>query len=292
MTAEPFSSRLSRIDHASEHGAWRMAFLQPSAALAPYIARFTAYRERDTAFTRRAEPPSGLATLVFNLGEELRVEHPVATFNAYGAGGAFYTGISSTTAITETDRAQEGAQAMLTPLGARLLVDLPLAEIGDLLIDPADLFGAPARETIGRLMELNSDEARLALLEEAAARRLARARRPPPADLAFAAQRLQATGGRVAVAALAAEIGCSRKHLTQRFSREFGVAPKQLARVLRFDRALRQARSGAVSSLAELAASSGYSDQAHLTRDFKEFAGAPPAAFMRRMLPDEGGFAL
>jgi hypothetical protein len=41
--------------------------------------------------------------------------------------------VSSITAVTETDRAQEGAQAMLTPLGARLLVGFPLAEIGDRL---------------------------------------------------------------------------------------------------------------------------------------------------------------
>ncbi|HLJ71840.1 MAG TPA: AraC family transcriptional regulator [Roseiarcus sp.] len=269
-----------------------MAFLEPDVRFAPYVARLNVYRERDTAFTRRAEPPSGLATLVFNLGAELRVEHPVKTFNAYGAGGAFYTGISSTFAITETDRAQEGAQAMLTPLGARLLVDFPLAEIGDRLIDPADLFGAAARATIGRLMACNSEEARLAILEAAMAERLERARRPPPADLAFAAQRLQASGGRLSVAALAEEIGCGRKHLTMRFAREFGIAPKLLGRVLRFDRALRRARSGAVPSLAALADSCGYADQAHLTRDFKEFAGAPPAAFMRRALPDDGGFPL
>ncbi len=181
---------------------------------------------------------------------------------------------------------------MLTPLGARLVVGFPLAEIGDALIDPTDLFGALAQETIGRLMESNSEEARLALLEEAMARQLAKARRPPPADLAFAAQRLQASERRLAVAALAAEIGCSRKHVTQRFAREFGIAPKLLARVLRFDRALRMARRDDDVNLAELAYSCGYADQAHLTRDFKEFAGAPPAAFLRRALPDAGGFAL
>jgi hypothetical protein len=27
-----------------------------------------------------------------------------------------------------------------------------------------------------------------------------------------------------------------------------------------------------------------------LTRDFRTFAGSPPASFMRRKLPDEGGF--
>ena len=291
-TPDDFVARLRRSEHASEHGAWRMASLAPTKPLKPLVTRFNAYRESETAFTRRAEPPSGLATLVFNLGEELRVEHPAKTLHAYGAGGAFYTGISSVSAITETDRARQGAQAMLTPLGARLLVDFPLGEIGDALIDPADLFGALARKTIGRLMESDSEEAQLAVLEEATVQRLAKARRPPPADLAFAAQRLQRSEGRLAIGALAAEIGCSRKHLTQRFRQEFGIAPKLLARVLRFDHVLRIARRDDAVSLAELAYSCGYADQAHLTRDFREFAGASPAAFLRRALPDDGGFQL
>jgi AraC-like DNA-binding protein len=285
-------SRVLRVEHASEQGAWRMAFLAPDARLAPFVTRFNVYRERDTAFTRRAEPPSGLATLVFNLGAELRVEHPAKTCHIFGAGGAFYTGVSSVTAVTETDRAQEGAQAMLTPLGARLLVGFPLAEIGDHLIDPNDLFGALAREIIDRLIECNSEEGRLALLQHAMERRLAAPHRALPDDLVFAARRVQASGGRIAVASLAQEIGCSRKHLSQRFAREFGIAPKLLARVLRFDRALRSLRRGNVMSLAELADFCGYADQAHLTRDFGEFAGAPPAVFLRRALPDEGGFAM
>jgi AraC-like DNA-binding protein len=269
-----------------------MAFLEPSERLAPFVTRFNAYRERDTAFTRRCEPPSGLATLLFNLGEDLRVEHPVAVYNAYGAGGAFYTGVSIRSAVTETLGAQVGAQVMLTPLGARLLIGFPLSEIGDLMIDPIDLFGGLARETGERLQERNAEEGRLAVLEAMIERRLAASCRGPAPDLMHAAQRLQTSGGRIAIADLAAEIGCSRKHLTMRFTKEFGIAPKMLCRVLRFSRALRALRRGALMSLAELADFCGYADQAHLTRDFTEFAGAPPAAFLRRALPDEGGFTM
>jgi AraC-like DNA-binding protein len=290
--AEDFDLRLSHAAHESERGAWRMAFLKPTERLAPFVTRFNAYRERDTAFTRRCEPPSGLATLLFNLGEELRVEHPVEVHSAYGAGGAFYTGVSARSAVTETDRAQQGAQAMLTPLGARLLLGFPLGEIGDLMIDSRDLFGGLAGETAERLQERNAEEGRLAILEAMIERRLATSYRRPAQDLMHAAQRLQTSGGRIAVADLAAEIGCSRKHLTTRFTKEFGIAPKMLCRVLRFSRALRALRGAAPMSLAELADFCGYADQAHLTRDFTEFAGAPPAAFLRRALPDEGGFAM
>jgi AraC-like DNA-binding protein len=284
------ASRIMVVEHESGQGAWRMEFLAPTDNLAPFVRRFNAYAERDTGFVRRREPPSGLATLVFNLGDDLRVEHPASTRTAYPAGTAFYTGLSSTCAITETDRSQEGAQVMLTPLGARRLVGAPLDEIGDRLIDPADLFGAAASEMIDRLQEAPSHTDRLAILEQEMTRRLALSGSPLPRDLAWAMRRLESSRGRVAVNALAAELGCSRKHLTVRFRQEFGMAPKLFARVVRFDHAVRRLRQGRVASWAELASACGYADQAHLTRDFSEFAGSPPAAFAERMLPDEGGF--
>ena len=88
------ASRSRIVAHESAQGSWRMEFLTPSENLAPFVQRFNAYAERDTGFSRRREPPSGLATLVFNLGEELRVEHPVDTRTAYHAGGAFCTNLS------------------------------------------------------------------------------------------------------------------------------------------------------------------------------------------------------
>jgi AraC-like DNA-binding protein len=284
------ASRTTVAEHASPLGSWRMELLAPCEALAPFVGRFNAYAERDTGFVRRRELPSRLATLVFNLGSDLRVEHPLGTHTTFRAGAAFYTGLSAAYAVTETDRAQEGAQVMLTVLGARRLLGFPLAEVGDRLIDPSDLFGAAAREMAERLQETNSPEGRLAILENEMTRRLARSRAGPPRDLVWALSRLEATSGRIGVSALAQELGCSRKHLTVRFRREFGMAPKLFARVARFDRAVALLRRDRVASLAQLACACGYADQAHLTRDFREFAGGPPAAFLRRKLPDEGGF--
>ena len=268
-----------------------MEFLAPTERLAPFVRRFNAYVEHDTSFTRRRELPSGLATLVFNLGQELRVEHPIDTRTVYCAGAAFYSGLSRTYAVTETDRSQEGAQVMLTPLGARRLIGFPLEEVGDRLIDPVDLFGSTARETIERLQETKSHAGRLAILEQLMMRRLTISRNQIiPRDLIWALSRLRETFGCVGVNTLATELGCSRKHLTVRFGREFGMPPKLFARVVRFDRAVRVLRRGHVVSWAELASACGYADQAHLTRDFREFSGSSPAAFARRRLPDDGGF--
>jgi AraC-like DNA-binding protein len=282
--------RIAVVEHASEQGCWRIDCLAPADRLVPFVRRFNAYAENETGFVRRRELPSGLATLVFNLDQELRIEHPPGTRTAFPAGTAFFAGLSSTYAVSETDHSQEGAQVMLTPLGARLLLGFPLDEVGNRLIDPVDLFGAAARETIERLQETNSHAGRLMILEQAIARRLDPLVSGPPRGLVWALQQLQASAGSVWVAALARELGWSRKHLTVCFRREFGMPPKLFARVLRFDHAVRLLRRDHVPSWAELAHACGYADQAHLTRDFRTFAGSPPASFMRRKLPDQGGF--
>jgi hypothetical protein len=126
-------------------------------AMAPFVQQFNAYAEHDTQFARRRELPMGTAVLVFNLGPELRVEHPLDTRTAFAEGTGFYSGPSATYAVTETDGAQEGAQVMLTLPGARRLLGRPLGDVGDQLTEPADLLGAAsAREMTGRLMEARS----------------------------------------------------------------------------------------------------------------------------------------
>ena len=78
------------------------------------------------------------------------------------------------------------------------------------------------------------------------------------------------------VGELAAALGCSRRHLVNRFAADIGAPPKLAARLLRFEHARRRLGS---APLARVAADCGYADQAHLSREFAELAGAPPTAF-------------
>src|SRR5262249_4867586 len=119
------------IEHTSETGFWRISSLAPAGSLAPYLSALHAYEERDTAFQRRRELPDGSAVLIFNLGKELRVEHPLGAMRAFGEGQGFYSGASATYAVTETDGAQAGAQIKFSLLGARLFLRRPLGELGD-----------------------------------------------------------------------------------------------------------------------------------------------------------------
>lgn len=70
-------------------------------------------------------------------------------------------------------------------------------------------------------------------------------------------------------------LGCSARTLERRFDRLVGISPKEFVRIRRFQLALRLANT--IPTWATVAARAGYCDQAHLARDFRQFAGASPS---------------
>ena len=75
--------------------------------------------------------------------------------------------------------------------------------------------------------------------------------------------------------ATASHCGWSVRQLERAVLERIGLSPKKLARLGRFHRALRLRAAG--EGWAEVAAGCGYTDQSHLIRDFRQFAGAAPS---------------
>jgi AraC-like DNA-binding protein len=142
------------------------------------------------------------------------------------------------------------------------------------------VLGHEGRRLRERLGATRGWQNRFDLVEEFVADR---ANHRPSAEIAFAYQRLALTSGSARITALAKEIGWSRKHLVDRFRSELGLAPKPVGRIMRFHRACRLAQAGEARGWAGIAAESGYSDQAHLAREFSILAGEPPTAWARRL---------
>jgi AraC-like DNA-binding protein len=128
-------------------------------------------------------------------------------------------------------------------------------------------------------------DARYALVLQWLRQRLAghRPGETPPAVVA-AWRRLERSGGRLGVSALADDLGLDRRRLARVFTAELGVGPKVAARLIRFDAARRDvavvaARPGP-SDLSGVALRHGYYDHAHLVREFTALAGLAPTAWV------------
>jgi AraC-like DNA-binding protein len=186
----------------------------------------------------------------------------------------------------------EAMLASLTPattvVGLRFLPGHGPAFLG---IDPSEhvngrveldeLWGADARRLTEQIGNAPDVAAATDALERAVAARAAAGDRTDPiADAAT--QLLGAPDGGARVREVAPELGLSARQLHRRCLRTFGYGPKTLARVLRFQRFLRVARSAPSLTYARLAAECGYTDEAHLSRDCRALGGATPGELARR----------
>jgi len=76
--------------------------------------------------------------------------------------------------------------------------------------------------------------------------------------------------------------GIPLRTLQRLFRRYVGVGPKWTLQRYRLHDAVTLIDTGAVDDLAELAASLGWYDQAHFTREFTSLVGMPPAKYAAR----------
>jgi len=217
--------------------------------------------------TRQREPLGTQVVLIFGLGSELAVDGERL--------GTFVGALGDTCPVIEHDGAMRGVQVDITPLAARMLLDVPMHELARRSVPLADVLGREADELDERLDDLATWDERFDLLEHWLARRLETAP-PPPPDVVWAWHRLGATRGRTKIEELAATLGCSRKHLAARFRDHVGLPPKLVARTMRFRHATDLL---ADHSLDDVARRCGYYDQSHLDRDFRELAGTTPTAY-------------
>lgn len=80
---------------------------------------------------------------------------------------------------------------------------------------------------------------------------------------------------------LAAQTGLPRRTLHSRLTQEVGLSPKRVLRIQRLHRALRLAQDRS-SAWPQIAASSGFADQAHMIREFVDLLGETPTAWRQR----------
>lgn len=274
------SAELGRVEHV-ERG--------PIPALSGIVHRYCDYSHRETGVAQRREVAQDQVTIILGFGTPVRVRGgPTGAVDLH----CFVAPLHDSFAITEERDELRGVQVDLSPLGAHMLFGAPMHELSASLVVPlSDVLGERAvGELVERLAGAASSPARFRILDEFVCRRAAAARAPSP-DVVWAWRRLRESGGRLPIARLTRELGCSNRHLVTRFREQLGPPPKTVARLMRFQRAVGLLSRDDGRRFAEIAQACGYYDQAHLNRDFRELGGTSPGEFVASRLPHGLGVA-
>lgn len=170
------------------------------------------------------------------------------------------------------------------PAGACALLRSNMKDLVDVTVDVRDVMGRAADElgercaTAAQTSPLN--ETRSAASVIFAAVDWLQPRLPAECDslVRWTSAKIREARGTVSLDGLGARLGVSRSEFARRFRDGTGLTPKRFARIVRFHNALSLLHH--TEQIAAVAAELSYYDQAHMYRDFAEFAQLTPGDFV------------
>ncbi|MGH9938871.1 MAG: helix-turn-helix domain-containing protein [Blastocatellia bacterium] len=277
--------KISTLHNDTPLGSWTYSEWrpQPLAHLAESVEVIW-YFKGPTSSARKRILPNGMVEMLVNFGEPYRT---IAGAGPELLKAAWLAGLQSGPMVCEQPPLQDVMGVRLRPAGAYALLDAPMWEISELVVDLEDLVGRAADELAERCYDAASVEERLRRAAHWVGERVTKARRVDPA-IAWAGGRIEQSGGAVSIAELRERTGLSKTRLAETFRDQIGLAPKLYARVLRFRRAAATLQKGA-EPLVEVALAVGYYDQPHMNAEFRELSGLSPRDFLAARYPTGDG---
>lgn len=240
-------------------------FRSPHPGLAAHVLSYVAHD------LPAAEPVSWQVTPLSVLTWVIDLEAPVRRGPDGAVPDSPVLGLRDRPLLIGQAGGSRGIAVALTPLGASGLFGIPLRELANSIVAAADLL--PPGSLTEQLAEAADWPERFRLLDEYLVTRLVRGLELA-APVRYAWDRLSA--GPVRIAELADEIGWSRQHLNARFREQIGLGPKTVGRITRLNRTMALLDRASSLSWPEVAYRGGYSDQAHLIREFRALTGFSP----------------
>lgn len=221
---------------------------------------------------RHERLPDGRTTLVFRVLEEGR------RGDVCVAGPRTRALFKNPTGVTRAVILQfkPGWSASLLGVAANALTDR--------IVPLEDLWGRSGRDLCLELLAARRLPEVLERFSQAISLRTHQIFEPASARLARRAVRLL-EGDEVRVETVAEQLGVTARHLRRAFTEHVGIGPKDFARTVRLQRAVRM--SATSKDWGRIAVDAGYYDQSHLIADFRELVGLTPGAFLKR--PGEQG---
>lgn len=249
-----------------------------AAALQPFVELFWARAAQPArAGLRERVLPSGRPHLALRLdGAGLRLYADEHDRDGRLIANAVVAGVRTRPYFKDAGEPSRSVGAVLRPGAARALFGCSAAALVDRHVALGELWGDEADRLLQRLAQTTDTAQQIELLQAALLRRL----RPIRAVPAPIAEALAAVTADSDIAALVRAGGCSHKHFVALFRDAFGLPPKRYARVLRLQRAL---QSQTEDGWSERALDAGYSDQAHLQREFRALTGLTPQGWRRAL---------
>ena len=268
----------------AESTSWKVQAGTPDPAIAGDVFGYSGYEKHLTRPVRRLEIGTPCPTLIIGLDSALRVS-PISGQSAFTCQSLF-VGPAALPVIVEHGGELRCIEVSLSPWAAAAI--LGPAEGWPGYAAPLDeVWQRAGGELEESLDGLPSWAARFEMLDRMFGVKISAAW-TPRTELRWAWNEVRRLGGDARVNKLAAGLGWGSRHFISKFQEITGLTPKAQDRRWRFQKA-RTCLDQPSLSLAQVAACCGYSDQSHLSREFRELGSCTPAAYRATRFTDLPG---
>lgn len=162
------------------------------------------------------------------------------------------------------------------------LFDLPAHELTNRVVNLEDILGHSAGELVERISEAATPLEKTWHVERIFTRLIQKSDKKNFSTELAALEAL--TDSRFStISSLADQLGYSSRQLQRKLNNFIGLTPRLFRRISRFEKVLQLIQTSGPKqnfSWSDIAGLCGYSDQAHFIRDFREFTGYTPTAFI------------
>ncbi|MFI7126777.1 DUF6597 domain-containing transcriptional factor [Nonomuraea sp. NPDC050153] len=233
----------------------------PSPEISAFVSHFWV-----VTWTDLAEPYE--QRIVSHPTVNMTISHDFHRIAGVIRGGFSYTMLGSGRALGTRFR----------PGGFRPFLGGSVSQLTGRFVEIGEMFGAAGVSLVERVQAESDARAAVALVD-GFLRSLGPERDPLVEEAAALVELAENDVSVTRVDELAVRSGRSVRSLQRLFRDYVGIGPKWVIRRFRLHEAAERVYEGL--DLATLAAELGYTDQAHLTRDFTAAVGMPPAAYAR-----------
>ncbi len=174
--------------------------------------------------------------------------------------------------LIDTNQKQRICGVLFEPGGQSAFHSERASRFTDTIIDAEQIWGHVTRALRSDLIAEKDTAVQCEIIEKFLVDRL---QNRPAEDEKLSAMVAALRSGEQ-VTALQKRMFTSQRQIHELFDRRIGIRPKLFSRLERFSATL--ADSAATSNASSPAYDHGYADQAHMTREFREFSGATPTA--------------
>ena len=180
----------------------------------------------------------------------------------------------------ETTGTFSSVTVQLYPFASKYLLGIDPKELNDDCYDLLQITDVPVASYYKKLLQTESLENRVKIISELITALIEHQNISQHDEVQSVIHQIIAAHGAVKMKDLQESTKMSERTFERAIKHETGLTPKQFARIIQFQYSVDELKQNEEPSLTAVGISSGFSDQSHFIRVFKEYTGITPSTYL------------